>query len=289
LAYDGFYAFDGQTVVPITEGIEDEVKRFVKSRIVQSAAAIDPTTSEYICWVPVNDSNINNRGYVFDGVGWKIRTGARYTGLCTTSDHRQYVLGCGIVPGEHPADTREGDYGVMPPNNGVWVLDHESRSFYPTASSRQPIFETSWLGAGESQRKTALTVKVWFRETSTTEQVRVRIYRDWRKDEQVHSLTLDLDSPEDPPPAWGTTTTADEEKWHKRRPYWIRKDLYIPSCEVFKLRFEGIVQEESSIEIHPQDGTESTVVRELPADLEIIALIVDESPRPGGGRVPRSS
>jgi hypothetical protein len=282
LGYDGFYSYDGQAVQPLSNGLEDEVKTFVRSRLVQATATVDPTTKEYICWVTTEDSLYNNRGYVFDGNGWKIRTGAKYTALCTTSDHRQYILGCGLISGQFPGSSEENYWGV-------WTLDHESRHFYIEASERQPIFETSWIGAGESGRKTALTVKVWFRETSIAEQVKVRIYRDWRKDDEVHSMNIDLDSPDDTPPAWLVTTTDDGEEWQKRRPYWIRKDLYIPSCEVFKLRFEGLEHKESvNEELLDGQFLDPDATRYSPADIEIIGLIVDESPRPGGGRIPRS-
>ena len=310
LAHDGFYSFDGESVSYLATPIEEEMKTIVKSRMVQATAAVDPVREEYICWVPTNDSVYNNKGFVFDGNGWKTRGGAQYVALCATRDHRQYMLGAGIVPGDHKLgvgdtfqiavfDVDELDAGstdniIGQGDWGVWVLDHESRSFYPDAAERNPIFETSWIGAGESERKTALTVRVWFRETSTTEQVRVRIYRDWRKDDEVHSALIDLDSPEDPCPAWGVTTKIDKDEWQKRRPFWIRKDIYIPSCEVFKLRFEGISQEENDTTLIPAvypevgEGTLTTTLRTVPADIEIIGLIVDEAPRPGSGRTPRS-
>jgi len=172
---------------------------------------------------------------------------------------------------------------------GVWVLDHESRSFYSTADSRNPVFETTWIGTGESERKTALTVKLWFRETSTTEKMTIRVYRDWRKDDEVHSSTIELDSPEDPSPGWGDTTTDDAKEWQKRRPFWIRKDIYIPSCEVFKIRLEGLSQKERIVTQVTNRGTPVTKTQFVPADIEIIGLVVDESPRAGGGRMPRSS
>jgi hypothetical protein len=300
LAHDGFYAYDGSEVASISTGLENELKKIIRGRIVQATATIDPITEEYICWVPTEDAIYNNKGFVFDGSGWKLREGAKYVALTTTRDHRQYVLGCGIVNGDYPAgvddqpgqapefqnfadaDREDEEVGAW----GVWVLDHESRNFYPNPAVRKPVFETAWIGAGEATRKTALTVRVWFRETSTTEQVRVRVYRDWRKDDQVDSLLIDLDSPEDPSPAWGVATTDDAVEWQKRRPYWIRKDIYVPSCEVFKLRFEGISQTES-VKKGSKD-TLTTTEREVPADIEIIGLIVDESPRPGSARVPRS-
>ena len=290
LAYDGFYSYDGKEVVFLSMPLEDQLKTVNKSRIVQATATIDPVNEEYICWVATEDSVYNNKGFVFDGNGWKTRGGAQYTALCTTRDHRQYVLGTGTVEGVHvnTPTNAEGD-AISIEEWGVWVLDHESRSFYSTADSRNPVFETTWIGTGESERKTALTVKLWFRETSTTEKMTIRVYRDWRKDDEVHSSTIELDSPEDPSPGWGDTTTDDAKEWQKRRPFWIRKDIYIPSCEVFKIRLEGLSQKERIVTQVTNRGTPVTKTQFVPADIEIIGLVVDESPRAGGGRMPRSS
>jgi hypothetical protein len=85
-------------------------------------------------------------------------------------------------------------------------------------------------------------------------------------------------------------TLDDNEEWQKRRPYWIRKDIYIPSCEVFKLRFEGIEQTETIVEVVPQGmgGGTTEAKYDIAADIEIIGLLIDESPRGAGGRIPRS-
>ena len=166
---------------------------------------------------------------------------------------------------------------------GVWVLNHESRNFYPNPAFRVPIFETSWIGAGEHSRKTAMTVKVWFRETSASEKIKVTVYRDWRKTEAVEEFTMDLSSPEDLPSAWdiASGTSDDGDSWQKRRPYWIRKDIYIPSCETFKLRFQGFTQREAL-------SHSSHTVDSVP-DIEILGLTIEELPRVGGARTPRST
>ena len=390
---EGFYAYDGNQVAPLSPGLENEIPNFSRARLIQASATVDHENKEYICWVTTGDSLHNNRGYVFDGKGWKIRTGAKYVDLCTTKDHRRYVLGCGNVwgtyavnfipnvfdsefqddvdnPGwddhgdavkarrkidkmsgvvkfsdgrnpssDNPAprtDSRRAEaelmsgdgppdmtatrfmsaastYGkdpfedidnditeghrdkdlwdkgeVMWPSDidmsypGVWVLNHESRNFYPNPAFRVPVFETSWVGAGEDNRKTAMTVKVWFRETSVGGKIKVSVYRDWRKTEAVEEFTMDLSSPEDRPPAWDIASgTSDDDSWQKRRPYWIRKDIYIPSCETFKLRFQGLTQGEYlSHSDHTVDST---------SDIEILGLTIEELPRVGGARIPRST
>lgn len=376
LTEDGFYAFDGKEVIALFNGLEDEVALFSRSRLVQAASTIDYDSKEYICWVTTQDSLYNNRGYVFDGQGWKIRTGAKYTDLCTTKDHRKYVLACGRVHGDYSNTLSSGTAKIIdpfgpdgssggassdnsstafptkttttsststssggssytsgvsftalqgaspvpdpdsPPSKdkivetdsnleniiaqkptdqdnaywGVWLLDHETRNFYPNPSFRQPVFETSWIGAGEHNRKTALTVTVWFRETSATQQMLVHVYRDWRKDAQVHEFNIDLDSPEDPSPAWSQIANEDGETWKKRRPYWIRKDIYIPSCEVFKLRFEGLPQTETvDTQANFESGTFEFREYATVPDIELIAIRIEESSRAGGARIPRSS
>jgi hypothetical protein len=369
LTQDGFYGFDGKEVVALFNGLEEEVNLFNRSRLMQATSAIDYDSKEYICWLATEDSVYNNRGYVFDGQGWKIRTGAKYIDMCTTRDHRKYVVACGRIHGDYsnnlvsattpptnpfgdkgesggassdnsstgipwekpssssqetrvrgiaPSDSDIEKYLVPDPDItvrrekipeydtdlttivrtrptdednawwGVWVLDHETRNFYSNPSFRRPVFETAWIGAGEHARKTALTVTVWFRETSATQQMKVRVYRDWRKDEQVHEFQIDLDSPEDPSPAWSQTNNEDNETWKKRRPYWIRKDIYIPSCEVFKLRFEGMIQTETvDTQLSLETGEFEFRAYDSVSDIEFIGLRVEESPRAGGARMPR--
>lgn len=339
LTENGFYGYDGKEVVALFNGLESEIPLFTRSRLLQATSAIDYDSQEYLCWVTTQDGIYNNRGYVFDGQGWKIRTGAKYADLCTTRDHRKYVIGCGRVHGDYattggstadPIDpfgsgggnssdsdspfdkddqnggnettTTSDDDGtdlvVSQPSDednaywGVWVLNHESRNFYPNPRFKLPVLETSWIGAGEYERKTALTATVWFRETSATQTINVRVYRDWRKDSEVHTFKLDLDSPEDPSPAWSQVNNEDGETWKKRRPYWIRRDIYIPSCEVFKLRFEGVPHSET-VDTHYEfsGGTGKLVERtwESVPDVEIVAIRIEESPRAGGARTPRSN
>ena len=370
LTQDGFYGFNGKEVTPLFNGLEEEVALFNRSRLIQATSAIDYDSKEYICWLPTEDSLHNNRGYVFDGEGWKIRTGAKYVDMCTTRDYRKYIIACGKIHGDYSNDLNKstvnpsnpfGDGGFfggassdnsstgLPPKKarskskassksnptgttaddgpryavpdhtvqnkptnvseidtdlttiirtrptdednsywGVWVLDHETRNFYPNPVFRRPVFETAWIGAGEHARKTALTVTIWFRETSATQQIKVRVYRDWRKDAQVQEFKMDLDSPEDPSPAWDQVGNEDAETWKKRRPYWIRKDIYIPSCEVFKLRLEGMIQTEIvDTQLSVESGELERRSYDSVSDIEFIGLRVEESSRAGSARMPR--
>ena len=251
LGLDGFYTFDGEKVSSISSPIKQTTKRINRSRARQATAAVDVVLGEYRCWVPIDDSTINNMCFIFDGNGWRQRTDASLAGVCTVKDHRRYMIGAGRVT-ENDGTTR----------NGVWLLDHEVKSFTP--ESREAKIETVWLaGTRSGDRKSALTVKLWLRETHTSGTLTVDVYRNWRKSSPDHSVTFDLDSPEDAPPAWGTTILGDSVYWVRRRPFWSRKDISVSSCESYKLVIR----------------TSSTV--------EFVGMTVDESPRPNALRMPR--
>jgi hypothetical protein len=65
------------------------------------------------------------------------------------------------------------------------------------------------------------------------------------------------------PPFWGTATWESAE-WIRKRPYWKRVDIDIPSCEVYK------------------------VVITMNSPSEFIGVIFDEEPKMGGAgaRIP---
>ena len=71
--------------------------------------------------------------------------------------------------------------------------------------------------------------------------VTIEVQRDW-KSEVVETETANLYPTDDTPPFWGTAAyggTDEDGKeivWEKRRPYWTRVDIAIPSCEVFRLK-----------------------------------------------------
>lgn len=254
LAENGFFMFDGEKIVPISMDLMslDLLGRINKGRAIQAAAVVDMVANEYRCYVPLDASQINNHCFVFDGTGWKTRTNERMAAVCRTQDHRSYILGAGSV-------TDSGGTA----RNGVWVLDREVPTFTP--ESRSKVLETKWLTAEQSDiRKTLLTVKLWLRETSSTGTITMEVYRDYRKT-VIETITFPLVSPEDSPPVWGTTLLGTTSKWVKRRPYWTKKDVYIASCEVFKLRFTTT------------------------SDIEIVAINLDMGSRPGSAHMPRGS
>lgn len=235
LGQEGFYSYtaDG-TISPISEPIERELRSINRARRLQATAAFDVKEAKYRCWVPHDASLRNNRCWEFDGEGWTRRTDVRAVDVATTKDHRNYMLAAGRATEAGPTE-----------RNGVWVLDHEVQSFAP--ASRPSRVVTSWLRGlrAASQRGSPMTVYLWFREMSSGT-LNVEVQRDWRSD-ITQSVPVFLHPQDDFPPFWGPTspspanyggTSADGDPatWERRRPYWTRADIHVPSAEAFRLR-----------------------------------------------------
>ena len=83
-------------------------------------------------------------------------------------------------------------------------------------------------------------------------------------------MTVSLHSPEDPPAFFADTGAAHGDSllgtatWNRRRPYWVRVDIDVPSCEVYK------------------------IVLEARKPIEFLGMVIDEEPKPGGfgARIP---
>jgi len=258
LGRDGFYRFKADAGIQnISLDIEELTKRINNVRAKQACAVVDPRTREYRCWVPLDAGRDNDFCFVFDPIseGWRRRTGTELpVAVCVTKDHRQYVIAGGRVT-DNLSVTR----------HGVWLLDHEVQSFVP--KPRMYRLETSWIEAGSSKDvKSGKMVYFWFRETDNTS-AEIEVYRDWRKTKTVYSNAVDVDlvDPEDVPPLWGTTAygqSTTPNQWIKRRPYWKKVAIFVPSCEVYKL------------------------VLKTTSPIELIGLSMDELPHGGSGRVP---
>jgi len=286
LSYSGFYTYSSAGINPISAPIERTLKTLNRSRLRQACAAIDAETGEYRCWVARYSSKENDLCFVYDGVGWRERDDIIVTGLCVTRDHRQYMLAAG-------RQFRNGDlyqpplssgpedgYGVYnpspvePPDYNVWVIDHENQAYIPIRSPA--LVETAWLtGLAGRERATALTVYFWLRETKkntasyppfdTEGDLTVEVCRDWRET-VIETVTTDLVPDDDLPPFYNDTLLGTDSLWIRRRPYWVRAFIYVPSCEVFKLRIYNT------------------------GDWEFLGLVFDEQPkRSGGARIPVSS
>jgi hypothetical protein len=257
LSRDGFTMLDAENGVrPISEDIRDSIERIPVGRMLQATAAVDPRTREYRCWVPFDGSVGNHRCFIYSYLtqGWRERDGENLRGVCVTRDHRNLMIGAGKVTD-----------GAGTTRSGVWILDHEVKSFSPP--TRTYAIETSWIeGLRSAERKSAKHLHVWLRET-VKGAARVQAWTDWRKSgtpSYEDNETCLLYTEEDIPALWGVTRYGSNEEpneWVRRRPFWRKVSVYLPSCEVYKLRIES----ESPI--------------------EFLGLSFDEQPQPGSGRM----
>ena len=268
LGADGFYLMDAANPVPqlISANIGDRTRNFNWARVKQAVAAFDPVSQEYRCWVPVDGASRNSTCFVYDGQGWRERTDMyEVTGACTTRSHQSYMITCGKASGtaQYTMGTGYENDSVVSEKregqNGVWVLDRENHAWIP--NSLTYYIETSWIGAGASQqRKSIIKVYLWLRETQKPSDpllevqgqvvpalpLQVSVYTDWRKSRTIRGEVVATPisySPmypeDDPPPTWGQESwSGTTETWKRRRPFWAKVEVSIPSCEVFKLRLE---------------------------------------------------
>lgn len=239
LSREGFCTYEEKTsafggsqgeVEVISRDIDRYVRDFNRARLLQAVALVDPRTQSYRCWVAWRGSTTNNMCWEYDGTGWRQRDDmTTVSGACVTDDHRRYPLVVGQATNSSPTTVK-----------GVWLLDHQNRAWTPQA--RDAVIETSWLRVVRSkQRGSPMEVYFWLRETESGV-LSVEVFRDWRKEASPETFTVQLHPTDDVPPFWGTTTwnatKADGSAvlWPRRRPYWIRGSLFVPSVEVFKLR-----------------------------------------------------
>lgn len=231
LGEKGFYSYSGTSLDPISIVIQPTIARINVSRRKQSVAALDKEMDEYRCWVPVDGSTTNNLCLVYDGEGWRQRTDVQATSVCVTKDHRNYMLAVGEVAKSGGTD------------HSLWLLDRQALS-YTRASARESIVQTAWLRAIQSRRRsTLLTVYIWMRATEKGD-LTVEAYRDWRESPIIETTAGASNPPklyaeEDPPSFWDDTVVGSAgASWVRRRPFWVKVDFHMPSCEVFKLKFK---------------------------------------------------
>ena len=248
LGEDAFYGYDGQKIEKISDGLDADIKRMTDSRRKQAVAAVDTRTGEYRCWMSLDGSRTNNICFIFDGLGWRRRSDVQAFASCVTDDHRSYMITAGVHNNK----------------NGVWLLDHEVQTYQPSETlKRLSTIETAWMTAATSrEKKTGYVIYLWLRETENNT-VTINVMRDWRN-KVVETTTAKRYSGDDLPPFWGSATLGSSTTtWAKRRPYWTRAAVYVPSAEVFKFRIEGT------------------------GSWEFVGLQIDEAPRyAGGARIP---
>lgn len=232
LAHDGFYAYDGTEFAKISDTIASQLRRMNHARRLQAVATIN-AAGEYVCWMAIDGSRVNNIAFVYDGEGWRRRTDMLATfDVVTTKDHRQYTLVAGSAKDSTPT-TRMG----------VWLLDHAVTSYTPF--ERTAIVETAWLATTRSDvRRTSYRALLWLREFSTGT-LTVTTHKNYR-DAVVDTFTAQLRPGDDTEtiPVWDATVYAGynaqgQYAWQRRRPFWQRVEIYIPSCETFKLKISG--------------------------------------------------
>ena len=227
----GFYGYSGTTLDLLSTIIQPTINKINAARSRQAVSAIDHEMDEYRCWVPTDGSTTNNLCLVYDGEGWRQRTDVKATSVCVTKDHRNYMLAVGEVAKSGGTD------------HSLWLLDRQALS-YTRASARDSVVQTAWLRAIQSRRRsTLLTVYIWMRATKKGD-LTVEAYRDWRESPIIETTAAATNPPklyseEDPPSFWDETVAgATGAAWVRRRPFWVKVDFHMPSCEVFKLKFK---------------------------------------------------
>ena len=268
LGVDGFYQMDASNPVPqpISVPIGDRMKNLNFARTLQAVAAYDPESGEYRCWVPIDGTSHNSVCFAYDGEGWRERTDMHeVTDVCVSQNHQSYMIVCGKASGTAQYREVKGGSTVKRTSfaeDGVWVLDRENHTWIP--EKVVPSIETSWIGAGSSQqRKSVIRAYLWLRETQKPSvalsepaktpgvvtpalSLQVSVYTDWRKKRTISGTVVatpvsyaSMYPEEDPPPAWeqeSWSTTTETGK--RRRPFWVKVEISVRSCEVFKLQME---------------------------------------------------
>lgn len=279
LGADGFYGWaPGDTApTPLNEDIQRIVRRINGTWACRAVALVDSRSGEYRCWIPVDGSERNNLCAVFTGDSWVTRDDVDAEACCNTHDARRYSLVFGTTDVEiRPSLATER-------RQSVYVLDHDRDSVYRTMpEARESVIESSWLRVGVSDTKAgAARVLILLRETKQDD-FKVEVFRDWRErpiqtydygDDRSPKLYPD----DDEASYWGSAEIGgrvrrkvledfaanphgtDDVRWDVRRPFWQKVELYVPSCECFKVRFTFKGDAEfvgmKYVEITPQQDT----------------------------------
>lgn len=244
LGQNKWFAYTSQGVVEVNQEYKEEVTgRITRARQQQAVAAVDPRTGEYRCWVPINGSTTNNVCMICDDAGlWRTRDDVHAAAVCVTQDSRQLMLALGsaLVGG-----TRR---------NSLWVLDREGGADAVRPDLVTAVVETVWLRNARAQRHgTGVQFSVWLRETRDGE-VTFEAFRDGRRHPAVatSTTTVATRATDAWTPLWddadnvlaGTHREAEygtylENYWARRRPFWRREDVFVPSAETLRFRVSG--------------------------------------------------
>lgn len=265
LGQEGFYRMDSHGDIQlISDPVRDDIETMHKGRACQAVARVDVDTAEYRCWISVKSSTENNLCLIFNIMtgGWARRTGEKPRALCVTQDHRHYMMMAGYATLS----------GSSLNNAGVYVLDHEVQSYIPV----QPTFtiETAWIHSDTSiVHRSGKMVYFWLRETSNQFMFTVTVYRDYRQGQAAYvndgSNSADTSKPycyltQDAPAMWGTTnydSASTPNTWVKRRAFWRKISIFVPDCEVYKLKIS------------------------CQGKFEFVGFAFDDTPHPSSGRL----
>lgn len=261
LGLEGFYGWAPGDLAPTPLGQDKSVtiSRINRTWDKRACALVDSRTGEYRCWVPVDRSTTNNLCLVYDGDVWSTRDDVKAEAVCTFPDQRRYSLAFGTVSAERQPSMSLEDV------QSVYVLDHDKDSVYRAASGlREAVIESAWMRTPVSDTKAGVArLLVLLRET-VKEDFKVEVFRDWRERPIQTYNYSDSQSPlkypdDDEASYWGTAEVggtlrritledyrsnphgSDSVRWDVRRPFWQKIELYVPSCECFKVRltFKG--------------------------------------------------
>lgn len=229
LSADGFYRYDGDAIVNISDPIQRTVEGLNRARLIQATARFDPESKEYRCWVPDGGSTENTLCLVFDAVtgGWRRRDGESLRAVCVTQDHRRLMIGTGYVTPAGGAST-----------SGVWVLDRHSGYF--TEPSRTYLVRTCWFAT--TQRVSPVTVFIHGVESRTGSHT-LNSYRDYRSQEPTdNGRSFSMRDPGTTSPStWGSTGFAASARWVRSRPIKPKADLHIPSAEAYQVEITSTI------------------------------------------------
>ena len=169
--------------------------------------------------------------------------------------------------------------------DSVWALDHEALGATGASpTTRTSYVETTWLRNTRSHRPgSVVKATLWLKETSSGA-LNVQVMRDYREYPKMDAVGIEptLYPNQDTPSLWGSVilgaaredelraiTSLDDglvEHFMRRRPFWTKVDLNVPSVEAFRLRLEST------------------------GDWEFIALIFDErDEHAGGAKIPQGT
>lgn len=243
LGRDGFYMLPpgGMPQFAFDEH-RDEVLAFNRSHLTKSHAIYNPESGFYECWVPTGSSTSPNKRYKFNGQFWHWDP---YDGTflvydsCVVDNLEPYVLSCGTFNGA----------------NQVAALDRGH-------DVQEAKIKTGWIsGLGGPERTSVREVRLWLRETgarsSDASKIKIQVRRNWRAEVQS-TVYIDpypdiatnaaghpwRNAPTDiekNPDTWGTGSIYATSSYYmrRRRPFWARRTIDVPTCEAFQLEISS--------------------------------------------------